>query len=136
MAKQVFSYYGLSLEELEKKSLKELAQLMPSRIKRSLKRGLTEQQKILLKKVESAKQILKEGKQVKPIKTHCRNMPILPVMVGLKIGVHNGKTFEVIEIAPEMIGNYLGEFSLTRKRVQHSAPGVGATKSSLFVPVK
>lgn len=136
MAKQITTFYGIEFEELEKKSLKELVPIMPARIRRSLKRGLTEPQKILLKRVEIAKQAMKEGKQVKPIKTHCRNMPILPAMVGVKFAVHNGKAYDTIDIAPEMIGNYLGEFSLTRKRVQHSAPGIGATKSSLFVPIK
>ena len=63
-------------------------------------------------------------------------MIIFPEMVGLTIGVYNGKEYLNIEIKPEMIGHYLGEFSLTRKHVQHGSPGIGATKSSKYVPLK
>jgi ribosomal protein uS19 len=63
-------------------------------------------------------------------------MLIFPEMVGLKIGVYNGRKFEIVEVKPEMIGHYLGEFSLTRVRVSHGSPGIGATKSSKYVPLK
>ena len=70
------------------------------------------------------------------IKTHSRDMIVLPEMIGLKIGIHQGSGFKTITIVPEMIGHYLGEFAMTRKQVKHSAPGVGATKSSLYVPLR
>jgi len=70
------------------------------------------------------------------VKTHCRDMIILPSFVGKTIGVHNGKEFQPVKIQPEMIGHYLGEFALTRKRVKHSGPGVGATRSSKYMPLK
>jgi small subunit ribosomal protein S19 len=70
------------------------------------------------------------------IKTHCRNAVILPEMVGLTIGIHNGKSFVNVTIQEEMIGHYLGEFMLTRKGVKHSAPGIGATRSSAALSVK
>jgi len=124
---RVFKYRGYTIEELKKMSLEEFAKLLPSRERRSLLRGLTEQQKILLKKLRSGKEF---------VKTHVRDMIILPEMVGKKIGVHNGKEFVPVEIKPEMIGHRLGEFALTRKRVKHSSPGVGATRSSKFVPLK
>ena len=57
-------------------------------------------------------------------------------MVGLEFEIYNGKEFNRVEIKPEMIGQYLGEYSMTRKIVKHSAPGVGATRSSLFIPIK
>jgi small subunit ribosomal protein S19 len=57
-------------------------------------------------------------------------------MVGLKFAVHNGKEFLVVEVKPEMIGHRLGEFALTRKRVIHGTPGIGATRSSMYVPLK
>ena len=63
-------------------------------------------------------------------------MIVFPEMVGLKIGVYNGKSFLIVDITPEMIGHYLGEFSLTRKRIQHGSPGIGATRSSKYVPLK
>ncbi|AFK23272.1 rpsS, small subunit ribosomal protein S19 [Pyrococcus sp. ST04] len=132
MARKEFRYRGYTLEQLLNMSLEELAKLLPARQRRSLKRGLTPEQKKLLRKIRLAK----KGKYKKPIRTHCRDMIVLPEMVGLTIYVHNGKEFVPVEIKPEMIGHYLGEFAPTRKRVQHGAPGIGATRSSMFVAVK
>jgi small subunit ribosomal protein S19 len=127
MAKKEFTYRGKTLEELKKLSLNEIAELMPARQRRAIKRGFTEQQKILLKKIRK-----NEGN----IKTHCRDMLILPEMVGKTIKVYSGKEFIPVIIVEEMIGHYLGEFVLTRKRVEHSAPGIGATRSSAALSVK
>ena len=122
-----FTYYGKKLEELKQLSLEELSKLMPARQRRSLKRGLSEQQKKLVAKMKIAK---------KPVKTHCRNMIILPEMVGKLIQVYNGKLFVSVQLTDEMIGHCLGEFVLTRQKVKHSAPGIGATKSSAAMSVK
>ncbi|WP_048149477.1 30S ribosomal protein S19 [Palaeococcus ferrophilus] len=130
--KKEFYYRGYSLEELMNMPLDKVAQLLPSRQRRSLKRGFTQDQKKLIRKIRLAK----KGKYKKPIRTHSRDMVILPEMVGMTIHVYNGKEFVPIEIKPEMIGHYLGEFALTRKIVQHGSPGVGATRSSMFVAVK
>jgi small subunit ribosomal protein S19 len=127
MAKKEFTYRGKKLEELKELSLTEFAELLPSRARRSLKRGLTEQQKILLKKIKNNKQ---------NVETHCRDMIVLPEMIGGTIKIHNGKTFVQVAIVEEMVGHYLGEFSLTRNRVEHSAPGIGATRSSAALSVK
>ncbi|EGV92639.1 40S ribosomal protein S15 [Cricetulus griseus] len=70
------------------------------------------------------------------VKTHLRDMIILPEMVGSMVGVYNSKTFNQVEIKPEMIGHYLGEFSITYKPVKHSQPGIGATHSSRFILLK
>src|SRR3989338_1247700 len=121
MAKKEFTYRGKTLEELKMLSLNELAGLMPARQRRSLKRGLTEQQKILLKKIK---------KNESNIETQCRDMIVLPEMIGKTIKVHSGKEFVPVIIIDEMIGHCLGEFVLTRRRVEHSAPGIGATRSS------
>jgi small subunit ribosomal protein S19 len=56
--------------------------------------------------------------------------------VGRRIAIYNGQHFVEIEIKPEMIGHYLGEFAVTRRGVTHSGPGVGATRSSKHVPLK
>ncbi|MCD6559713.1 MAG: 30S ribosomal protein S19 [Palaeococcus sp.] len=130
--KKEFVYRGYKLEELLNMPLDKVATLFPSRARRSLKRGFTQDQKKLIRKIRLAK----KGKYKKPIRTHSRDMIILPEMVGMTIHVHNGKEFVPIEIKPEMIGHYLGEFALTRKVVQHGSPGVGATRSSMFVAVK
>ncbi len=127
MAKKEFSYKGKSVEELKKLSLNELANLLPSRQRRSIKRGFTEQQKIFLKNLKDAK-----GN----VETHCRDMIILPEMMGRLIKVHNGKDFVPVSVEWDMIGHLLGEFALTRKKVAHSAPGIGATKSSASLSVK
>ena len=129
MAKK-FSYRGLSIDELSKLTLEEFSKLLPSRQRRSLKRGLTETQKKLLKNIRQSK-----GKD-KLIRTTVRDMIILPEMVGTKMGIHNGKEYVTVVISDTMVGHYIGEFAMTRGRVKHSAPGLGATRSSKFVPLK
>jgi small subunit ribosomal protein S19 len=127
MAKKDFTYRGRTVEEMKNMSLNELMDLLPARMRRSLKRGFTEQQKILLKHVRAGKS---------NIETHCKDLIILPEMIGMTIKVHNGKEFLPVMIGEEMIGHYLGEFVITRKRVEHSAPGIGATRSSAALSVK
>jgi small subunit ribosomal protein S19 len=126
MVKKVFKYQGKTLEELQALSLKELSQILPSNARRKINR-LTDDEKILLEKIKTSK---------KTIKTHTREMIILPFMVGKTIKVHNGKEFVDMIVQPEMIGHRFGEYSFTRKRLAHSSPGVGATKSSGNVSVK
>ena len=130
-----FTYKGYTLEELQRIPMDEFIKLLPARQRRSLLRGLTEAQRILLEKIRRAKKALQEGKKV-VIKTHVRDMIILPEMVGLIIHVYNGREFVPVEVKPEMIGHYLGEFAITCKPVKHGAPGVGASRSSMYVPLK
>jgi small subunit ribosomal protein S19 len=130
-----FSYRGHSLESLTGMSMDEFINLLPSRQRRSLQRGLTPEQRILLEKLREAKEAQKQGKDAS-LKTHVRDLIILPEMVGAKIAVHNGKEFVAMEIRPEMIGHYLGEFAITNKPVRHGTPGIGASRSSMYVPLK
>ncbi len=128
---------GYTLEELEKMSLEELAhKVLNARarrtILRALKKGWTPEKKKLLEKVKK----FKEGKYKRPIRTHARDMIILPIMVGTTIHVYNGKEFVPVKIVPEMIGHYLGEFSLTRKKVEHGEPGLKATRSTKHIGKK
>lgn len=127
MARKEFTFKGKTIDELKTMGLNEMSQLFTARQRRSIKRGFTEQQKILLKKLRS---------QEKNIETHCRDMIILPEMVGATIKVHQGREFTPVIIGSDMIGHCLGEFVLTRKKVQHSAPGIGATRSSASLSVK
>jgi len=127
-----FTYRGYTLDQLQQMSMDEFIKLLPSRQRRSLKRGLTEAQRKLLEKVRKHRRL---GIN-KPIRTHARDMVVLPEMVGMTVAVHNGKEFVPVEIVPEMIGHRLGEFAITNKRVVHGRPGVGATKSSMYVPLK
>ncbi len=124
-----FSYRGYSLEELKTMSWDELAELLPARARRTLKRGWDEERMKTVRKIINAP-------ENKVVRTHRRDLIVLPQFVGKRVAVHNGKEFVEIEIKPEMIGHYLGEFALTRKEVKHSGPGVGATRSSKFVPLK
>ncbi len=130
-----FKYRGYTLEELKKMNMDQFIQLLPARARRSLKRGLPPRQKKLLERLRRAYRAKKRGKDLLT-RTHVRDMIIFPEMVGLKIGVYNGRIFEIVEVKSEMIGHYLGEFSLTRRRVQHGSPGIGATRSSKYVPLK
>ena len=135
--KKEFLWRGYTMEQLVEMPLYPpeddmeapcIATLMPSRAKRSLSRGLSPECQKFLESVRS-----NNGKTVK---THCRGMYILPEMVGTTVGIHNGKDFVNVEIAPEMIGHALGEFAHTRKSVTHTGPGVGATRSSQHVALK
>lgn len=128
-------YRGVPLSELVKLNMDSLIELLPSRRRRTLKRGLPPRQKKLLVKLRAARKSQRRGKEV-VVKTHCRDMVILPEMVDLTIAVHNGKDFQRIKILPQMIGHVLGEFSITTRRVSHGNPGIGATKSSAYVPLK
>jgi len=130
-----FHYRGHTLEELKKMNMDEFVRLLPARARRSLRRGLPPRQKKLLERLRRAYRAKKRGKDILT-RTHVRDMLIFPEMVGLQIGVYNGKSYEIVEVKPEMIGHYLGEFSLTRRHVQHGSPGIGATRSSKYVPLK
>lgn len=131
-----FMYRGKALEELQKMSIDDFITLLPSRARRSLRRGLHPETRKLLSEVREAKKAMRQGKEQPRIRTHRRDMIILPEMVGLRIEVHDGRTFQTVEIMPEMIGHYLGEFAVTNKRVIHGTPGVGASRSSMYVPLK
>ena len=132
MAK-IFTYRGKTAEELQKMSLTEVAKLLPSRQRRNIKRGFSEEQKKLLGEIN----LFKEGKRKKMIRTHCRDITIIPQMFGLKIAIHNGKEFVPLDIIPEMVGWTLGDFVLTTKfDVKHGGPGIGATRGSKFISVK
>jgi small subunit ribosomal protein S19 len=128
MAVTKFRYRGKTPEETRAMNQDEFRSLLTARHRRSLKRGLTDQQKGLLENIRR-----EPGKFHK---THCRDMLILPEMIGVKLGVHNGKEFVSLQIKPEMLGHRLGDMVTTRKVIKHSAPGFGATKSSKFVPLK
>jgi len=127
-----FKYRGYSLEQLQGMSFESFLGLLPSRQRRSLNRGISDEKKKLIEETRLAK----DGKIKNPIKTHARDMVILPYMVGLNIQVHSGREFVALEIKPEMVGRYIGEFVITNKKVVHGTPGIGASRSSLYVPLK
>ncbi|MBS3122736.1 30S ribosomal protein S19 [Candidatus Woesearchaeota archaeon] len=127
MALRELKFYGKSQEELKQMSIKEFAQLVPARQRRSLLKGFSDAQKSFLKKLE------KKGNNVK---THCRNMIVIPQLLDRNIMIYSGKEFVPLTITVEMLGHYLGEFVMTRRKVSHNAPGIGATKSSSSISVR
>lgn len=130
-------YRGKTLEELNRLSMNELMKLFPSRVRRSLSRGLHPETRKLLERIRKIKAEMETtGTQPKRIRTHRRDLLILPEMVGLTIEVHNGKDFIPVEITLDKVGHYIGEFAITNKRVVHGRPGVGASKASTYVPLK
>jgi len=130
-----FRYRGYTIDDLQALSMDEFIRLLPSRQRRSLQRGLNQEQRILLESVRKAKEASKQGQKT-VVKTHARDMVILPEMVGVTVLIHNGKEFNAVEITPEMIGHYIGEFAITNKPVKHGTPGIGASRSSMYVPLK
>lgn len=123
---QEFRFRGHTLEELREMSQDELAELLNARGRRKLNRGLDRKEQKILDDLEDSDDI----------RTHERSMIVLPEMVGATIHVYNGQDFVPVEIEAEMIGHYLGELAKTRLEVSHSAPGLGATRSSQHVPLK
>ena len=123
-----FSYHGMKQEDLKNMTLEEFIKVASARQRRTLRRGLTDTQKKLLLKLKTPRK--------KPVRTKSRDMIIIPEMIGTKLEVYTGKEFMPVLILTEMLGHYLGEFALTRKKVSHHAPGIGATRSSASLSVK
>jgi small subunit ribosomal protein S19 len=116
-------YRGKLIADLKALDVRESAKYLPSRSRRSVLRNFDVIEKFI-------KRCEKYTAKKKKIKTHLRDLIIVPKLIGLNIAVHNGKTFSDILISHEMVGHSLGEFALTRTKVSHSAAGIGATKSS------
>lgn len=114
MALKIFKYRSKTLEELKEMSIPEFSELLPSRQRRCIKRGFSDEKKKLLAKIEKKNNV----------KTHRRDMIVFPFMVGKTIQIHTGKGFQAVTITEEMIGHFFGEFALTRKRATHTNIGV------------
>ena len=125
-----FLYRGVALEDLLAMPQDEQLSLLPSRARRFFKRISGDEEAVKFwTKVKGAG----EGDE---LRTHLRDFPVVPQMVGKLVHIHNGKEFQKIGVTSEMIGHKLGEFALTRRPVKHTGPGVGATRSSKFMPLK
>ncbi len=122
------------LEELLKMPDKDFAKLIGSRARRTLLRSGID--KKLDEKIKKAHALLQQGKEAKPLRTHLRGTIVVPRMVGLRFAVHRGNTFEIVAITKDMLGHFLGEFALTRKKLMHGRAGIGATKSSTAITAR
>jgi len=131
-----FTFRGLELEQLLELKKEQQVALLHARARRRFQRGIKRKASALLKKLRKMKVLAKVGEKPPAVKTHMRDMIVMPEMVGSVVGIYNGKQFNNVELKGEMIGHYLGEFSLTYKPVQHGRPGIGATHSSRFIPLK
>lgn len=114
MALKVFKFKGKTLEELKALTLDEFVALLPARQRRSYKRGFDDEKKKLIVKIAKKDRV----------KTHLRDMFVLPSMVGRTVQIHNGKDYVAITLTEDMIGHFFGEFALTRKKAAHTSMGV------------
>jgi small subunit ribosomal protein S19 len=125
--REEFTYRGFTIPELLQMAPSEQVKIMPARVRRKFLRGLTRDEEDLLSRVRAGDP---------KIRTHLRSMIVMPEMVGKTLEIHNGKEFMRVDIQPEAVYHYLGEFSPTRHKVAHGAAGIGATRSSKYVPLK
>jgi small subunit ribosomal protein S19 len=125
--REEFTYRGYKIDELQAMGISELLPLMPSRARRKIVRGFSRGEETLLAKI-------REGDE--KVRTHLRDMLVMPEMIGKTIEIYTGKEFLKVEFQPESVFHYLGEFALTRKRVAHGSAGIGATRGSKYVPLK
>jgi small subunit ribosomal protein S19 len=123
IGKKQTTFRGKTLEELKELDVREFAKLLKSRARRTVLRNFQEIERFVFR----AKKKAAKGK---PIKTHSRDLVIVPELVGMKLQVHSGNKFTPFEVTLEMLGHKFGEFALTRGRVAHSKAGVGATKGT------
>jgi small subunit ribosomal protein S19 len=125
--REEFTYRGYKIDELKAMGISELLPLMPARARRKVTRGLSRGEETLLAKIRGGDE---------KVRTHMRDMIVMPVMIGKTIEIYNGKEFLKVEFQPESVFHYLGEFALTRHRVTHGSAGIGATRGSKYVPLK
>jgi small subunit ribosomal protein S19 len=123
ITKKQFKFRGKTIEELKAIDVREFAKLLKSRRKRTVLRQFQRIEDF----VSRAK--VKQSKN-KPIKTHERDLIIVPQLVGMKISIYNGNNFVPVNVTGEMLGHVFGEFAPTRSRVKHGSAGVGATKGT------
>jgi small subunit ribosomal protein S19 len=125
--REEFTYRGYKIDELKAMGMSELLPLMPARVRRKINRGFNRSEETLLAKI-------REGDE--KVRTHVRDMIVMPEMIGKTIEIYNGKEFLKVEFQPESVFHYLGEFALTRHKVTHGSAGIGATRGSKYVPLK
>lgn len=129
-------YRGIELDKLLEMGAAEVVALFRSKQRRRFKHGMHPKYDRLIKKLKTAVKNTAYGEKPKPVKTHLRNAIIMPEMVGSVCEVYSGKYWTPVEVKAEMIGQYLGEFSMTYKPIKHGKVGHGATRGSKFVSLR
>lgn len=131
---KTYSYRGVQLEQLLTMTTEEFVKIAPARVRRRFaNKKQTVSERVFLEKLTKAKKECIPNEKPTPVKTHLRNVIVVPEMINGVVGVYNGKVFNNVEIKPEMLGHYLGEFSITYTPVRHGR--AGAT-TSRFIPLK
>src|SRR5437879_11778598 len=100
--KKEFTYRGYTLDEMKAMTLEEIIELLPARPRRSFIRGLDEERLTFVEK-------LRANGTDEPVRTHCRDVPILPELMGKTVAVHNGKGLVTAGISAAMHGPSIGE---------------------------
>jgi small subunit ribosomal protein S15e len=132
-----FTFRGLELEKILDLNQEELLEVVHARARRRMLRGMKKKRHVgLLNKLKKAKKAAGALDKPAPVKTHLRNMVIVPDMIGSQVAIYNGKVFNLVLITADMLGSYLGEYSITYRPVRHGRPGLGSTNSSRFIPLK
>mmetsp|Transcript_33808 Transcript_33808/g.80611 ORF Transcript_33808/g.80611 Transcript_33808/m.80611 type:complete len:144 (-) Transcript_33808:61-492(-) len=130
-----YYYRGIEVHNLLDLSHREFMNLVTARARRKFQRGLKEKPLALIKRLRKAKkEAAGTGEKPAIVKTHLRNMIVVPEMVASQLGVYNGQGFVLVEVKPDMVGRYLGEFAITYKPVRHGRPGM-TDNLARFVPV-
>ena len=137
-AQRNYTYRGKTLDDLRAMDLRDFVQLLGSRRRRWFDRDFSVKHIKLINKLKKARESIAGQQGVKPpvVRTHLREMVILPEFVDNVIGIYNGKEFVEVQIKPEMVGHVLADFSMAKKIVKHSKAGVGATRSSSATSLK
>lgn len=130
MAERI-AFRGKTPSELADLQMDNYLKMMTSRQRRSIKRNSMNYRQL----VEKIRRHKEKGNQ-KPIRTHIREAVIRPEWVGMSFEVHDGKEFKKLQITANMLNHTLGQYAYTTKRVQHSAPGIRATRGSKFLAAK
>lgn len=123
LRKKEFTFKGKTLEELKKLDVREFGKLLNSRQKRTVLRNFQEIENFV-------KRATKKSEKGKKVKTHYRDLVIVPQLVGMQLQIYNGKEFVSFNVTEEMLGHKFGEFSPTRAKAKHTKSGVGATKGT------
>ena len=127
-----FSYRGVDVADLINLSTEEFVPLLHSRGRRKFKSGINAKTQRFMAKLRKAKAEAGPDGKPAPVKTHLRNCMVVPEMIGNIVGVYNGKVFNAVDIRPEMVGKYLGEFSITYKPVKRKNANAKAAFSKMI----
>ena len=123
LTKKQFKFRGKTIEELQQLDVREFAKLLRARPRRTALRNFNEIEDF----VNRAKKKVSKNKHVK---THKRDLVVVPAMVGMRIQVYSGNKFVPVDITGEMLGYKFGEFAPTRTKASHTKSGVGGTKGT------